>query len=96
MFRQILNDVTYSTKYRDFGFYVFVCSYDPANKEVATITQHGFVKAIIGKQLHVLKYHMDFGERYNKELGHKLARDEVFLFFYTHTHTHTHTRFACK
>jgi len=92
--------VTYSTKYRDFGFYVFVCSYDPANKEVATITQHGFVKAIIGKQLHVLKYHMDFGERYNKELGHKLARDEIraaeagggwvdYLWYRKHTHQET-------
>ena len=59
LFRQILNDVTYDTKYRDNGFYVFVCSYDPANKEVATITQHGFVKAIIGKQLHELRYHMN-------------------------------------
>ena len=90
MFRQILNDVTYGTKYRDNGFYAFVCSYDPDNNEVATITQHP-VKSIIGMQLHELRYHMNFGERYNSVLGHKLARDEVFLFFYTHTRTHTHT-----
>ena len=35
---------------------------------------------------------MNFGAIYNGVLGHKLARDEVILFFYVRTHTRARAR----
>ena len=76
---QILARITYSRDYNRDDFYIFVCEYEAGNEEQTEIIAHGSDSKWVGWKLSEIEYSQNAHGDKNKEIGRKLARQEVML-----------------